>query len=258
MVDRSTRPLVACTQCGARLDVPEGEVFLVCAHCASALFLDRSQVAFHYAVTRTLSAQVAERTLRRWMAGNETAKDLDREAEIDGPVLRYVPLWRFRVREHGGQSTVTAPAMATTLGLLDGLSIPPGELRFYDPKLAPYVVRPTVPHTEVAGGRKAQEVALVHVPLYFFQYRYKGQAYQVAVDGATGRVFAETYPRRRDLPYQTTAAIAFAIFTLVALTAYLFIPPGSEEGWIYGARCGVQLLAAVPLFFLARQVARDV
>ncbi|MBN1139979.1 MAG: hypothetical protein JXM73_25645 [Anaerolineae bacterium] len=252
-----TQPIFQCTQCGADLDIPAGAVFVTCSHCASTLYLDRSQVVFHYTVARTLDAEAAGRTLRRWLAGGEKAKDLDREAEIETPVLRYFPLWRFKVREGEDERFHVEPAAVTTLGLLDGLPIPPGELRCYDPRLAPYLVRPTVPHEAVSRWQNVRETALVHVPLFFFQYRYRGQTYPVAVDGSSGQVFAETYPRRWDLPYRGVAVFAFALLTLVALAAYLLVSPGSEDlGLVYALRCGVQLLAAGLLFFLARQVAR--
>jgi hypothetical protein len=259
MESENARLSLRCTQCGADLDTQEGEIFVTCAHCASALYLDRSQMVFHYVVTRTLSAEAAERTLRRWMAGSETAKDLDRDAEIEKPVLRYFPLWRFKVREGEGEVVYAEPAAVTTLGLLDGITIPPGELRRYDPALAPFLVHPTVSHRVAAGGREPQEAALVHVPLFFFQYRYRGRAYQAAVDGSTGQVFSETYPRRWDLPYRVTAAAAFGVFTLIGLGTYLLASPGSDElGLPYTVRLGVQLLAAALLFLLARQVARKV
>jgi DNA-directed RNA polymerase subunit RPC12/RpoP len=257
MDNTRTQPALRCTQCGADLEIPEGELFFACAHCGSSLYLDKSQVVFHRVVTRTLSEEAAERTLHRWMAGSETARALEQSAEIEEPVLRYFPLWRFRVREKGGENIYVEPAAVTTLGLLDGVTIPPGELRPYAPKLAPYLVRPTVSHEVASQRRKVQEVALVHVPLFFFQYHYRRQVYLAAVDGSSGQVYAETYPRRWNLPYQGTAVSAFVIFALIALIAYVLVTPGSEDmGLFYVPRCAAQLLAAALLFFLARQIAR--
>ena len=91
MNSATVRPSFQCTQCGARLEVLEGETFFTCPSCSSALYLDRSQVVFHYALASTLNVETAERTLRRWMGGNETVKDLDRKAEIERPTLRHFP-----------------------------------------------------------------------------------------------------------------------------------------------------------------------
>jgi DNA-directed RNA polymerase subunit RPC12/RpoP len=257
MESEKVRLTLHCTQCGADLDIPEGEHFIKCSHCASTLYLDRNRIVFHYAVTRTLDAEAAERILRRWMAGDEMARGLDHDAQVEEPVLRYFPLWRFKVGQEADEQFRVKPAAARTLGLLDGLTIPPGELRSYDPGLARYLVRPTVPLEAAWAGQGVHEVALVSVPLFFFRYHCRGQTYRAAVEGSGGRVLAEAFPRRWDWPYRGAAGSAFAILVLVASLAYLLVSPG-EEGWAaaYALRGLAQLLAAVPLFFLARRVAR--
>ena len=78
MKSNTARQPFHCPQCGAGLEVPEGEIFFTCPYCASALYLDKSKVVFHYALISTLDMKTAERTLKGWMAGNETVKDLDR------------------------------------------------------------------------------------------------------------------------------------------------------------------------------------
>ena len=257
MESERVRVALRCTQCGADLDIPRGERFVKCSHCASTLYLDRNRIVFHYAVTRTLDAEAAGRILRRWMAGDEMTGGLDRDARVEAPVLRYFPLWRFKVRQEADEQFRVKPAAARTLGLLDRFTIPPGELRPYDPGLAPYLVRPTVPLEAAWAGQGVYEAALVSVPLFFFRYHYRGQTYRAAVVGSGGRVLAETFPRRWDWPYRAAAAAAFVILALVASLAYLLVSPG-EEGWAvaYALRGLAQLLAAVPLFFLARRVAR--
>lgn len=254
-----------CTQCGAGVNVPEGEVFLTCAHCASALYLDRGEMVLHYLVARTLDAPRALNTLKRWMASAGTAKDLDRKAEIEQPVLRYFPLWRFKIADRRGEQVQVEPAKPETLPLLEGLTIPPGELRFYSPDFAPYLVQPTVSY-EAASKRllkgqdpaaKVREAALVHVPVYLFRYRYRDQTYNAAVDAASGGVFASLYPVRRELPYRATATVTLVAFLLAAFSLYFLLPLMDDNlTFAYSLRCGIQLLVAVPLFLLARLVAR--
>lgn len=268
MESENARLSFRCTQCGADLDTREGEIFVACAHCASALYLDRSGVVFHYLLARILNAQSAHDTLKRWMSGAGTAKDLDRLAEIEPPELRYFPLWRFRTVDNSGEQVHVEPAVEETLLLLQGMTIPPGELRFFrDHNLAPLLVQPTISceaaaaqlRAAEASGPKLHEAALVHVPFYFFQYCYRNETYEAAVDAASGEVLAGVYPARQDLAYRILGMVTFVAFFLAAIGLYWFLYiAGDKLIPALSLRCGVQLLLAVPLFFLAWLVARRV
>src|SRR3990172_11433788 len=89
---------ISCAQCGAAVTVEAGAHFTTCSYCNSALYLDKSKVVFHFVITPTISLEEAQGKLRRWMAGNETVKDLDTLAQIETPELIYFPMWRFVVR----------------------------------------------------------------------------------------------------------------------------------------------------------------
>ena len=265
MNSATVRPSFQCTQCGARLEVLEGETFFTCPSCSSALYLDRSQVVFHYALASTLNAETAERTLRRWMGGNETVKDLDRKAEIERPTLRHFPLWHFRVKEGTEEKVYVEPGAPTILSPLKELTIPPGELRFYDPQSIANAMQPGVPYlvalerlsSRGASTTQVQEVALVHVPLYFFRYHYRRKTYTVAVDGSSGQVLSDLYPTRWELPYRAMALVTFVVFFLEAFIAYLVLPwVGDNLLPAYALRCCVQLLTAVFLFLLAWLIAQ--
>lgn len=72
---------ICCSQCAAELEVRQGETFLFCPFCGSSLFLDRSQVVINYRLEATLNEDSARSALLRWMAGNDTVKDLDSQAK---------------------------------------------------------------------------------------------------------------------------------------------------------------------------------
>ena len=74
-----------CTQCGGELHPDEGQLFLVCPFCSSAVYLDKSRVVFHWYLAPTIDEGKAAAALRRWMAGNQTVKDLDEKAQIGKP-----------------------------------------------------------------------------------------------------------------------------------------------------------------------------
>jgi hypothetical protein len=247
-----------CPQCGVDLAVPKGEVFFPCSSCTSALYLDKSKAVFHYSLTSTLSQETAERTLKRWMAGNETVKDLDRKAIIETPALRHFPFWHFKILEDV-METYTSPAAETTFRSLRQFRVPPGELRFHDPEIAAGSISPSIPssvalkrlgHWE-ASTPDVQETALVHVPLYFFYYHYRGETYLTGVDGSSGQVLSDDYPTRKELPYRVMAMITFLVFFLEAFIAYLVLPwVGGRLYLAYALRCCIQLVTALPFIGL--------
>ncbi|MBN1139974.1 MAG: hypothetical protein JXM73_25620 [Anaerolineae bacterium] len=264
MESENTRLPLRCAQCGADLNIGAGEVFVACAHCTSALYLDRSEVVLHYLVARTLDAQAATDTLKRWMAGPRTAKDLDRLAMIEPPQLRYLPLWRFRIVDDGssttslGEQVHVEPATEADPWLQE-LTLPPGELRFFrDPSLAPLLLQPTISYETVESPIPAsREVALVHVPLFFFQYRFHDETYRAAVDAASGQVLAAAYPARQDLAYRILGFVTCAAFFLAAFGLYwLLYVTGEKLVPALALRCGLQLLLTALLFFPAWLVAR--
>ena len=89
---------LSCTQCGADLEHDQGQIFVTCNFCNSTVFLDKAQVVFHWYLVPTLDAEKARSALFRWMAGNDTVKDLDRKASNLIVSFEYFPLWYFKVR----------------------------------------------------------------------------------------------------------------------------------------------------------------
>ena len=71
-----------CTQCGGELHPDEGQIFLTCPYCGSTVYLDKERVVFHWVLAPTLDEQKAGASLARWMAGNQTVKDLDKKARV--------------------------------------------------------------------------------------------------------------------------------------------------------------------------------
>ena len=74
--------VVSCAQCGGELHPDEGQIFLTCPYCGSTVYLDKSQVVFHWYLAPTLDEAKAGGALASWMAGNQTVKDLDKKASV--------------------------------------------------------------------------------------------------------------------------------------------------------------------------------
>lgn len=228
------------------------------------MYLDKSRVVFHWALAPTLDEPAAGAALRRWMAGNETVKDLDRKAELTSSDFSYFPLWLL---ETNGRNRLE-PAAATSVSELRNLKLPAGDLIPYTSDLDPASVAPTVPLEAmlswVRGGAaqvaEVRQTSLVHVPLYSFHYKFGGQPYLAVVEGASGRVFANLFPAKAEAPYRVAALVVLGVFMALAglPVAGALIDP--EAGLaIGGLLClGLGALAAPVLFAGAVWVASRV
>ncbi|UCG23826.1 MAG: hypothetical protein JSW55_17085 [Chloroflexota bacterium] len=256
---------ILCRQCSAPLPVEHGSQFVECEYCGTTNVVEKGQTVFHYAVQATVDEAEAVAALRRWMAGNETIKGLDRAAKIDQPSFEYFPMWLVRSRRDDQETVYLEPAAALAVSELKHLNIPAGDLTPYDEALAGAVVKATVPYKAMLGWLEEEhavkpaeirEVALVHLPVFHFTYEYKDRRYSAVVDAATAKVFANIFPAKWEVPYLTIGAAAFVAYFLAA-----FIPVG---GYLIGGGggmgvailiyAGVVAALAIPLFSAAAAV----
>lgn len=255
---------VRCPQCGGSLEPDEGQIFLTCPFCGSAVFIDKSRVVFHWSLRPTLDQAAAGAALRRWMAGNETVKDLDLKAELTSVEFAYFPLWLL---EHDGRNRLV-PAAATSVSELRNLTLPAGDLIPYTGGLDSQSVPPTVPLEAMlswtqGGAPQAAEVSqtsLVHVPLYSFHYGYGGQSYLAVVEGSSGRVFANLFPAKAEAPYRAVAMVVLVVFLALATLPVAGVLIDPQAGLLIGGLLclGLGGLAAPLLFAGAAWVASRV
>jgi predicted RNA-binding Zn-ribbon protein involved in translation (DUF1610 family) len=258
-----------CTQCGGELHPAEGQIFLTCPYCASTVYLDRSRVVFHWYIAPTLDEPKAQGMLRRWMAGNQTVKDLDTKASIRGASFEYFPLWYFKLRTSAGREEIVfKPAAATAVSEIIHMSMPPGDLRRYTPDLDDRAHMPTVPldtarswlNGQHGAGSEILEQALVHVPVYTFTYEFQNRRFTALVEAASGGVFANIFPAKAEAPYRTVGLLTASIFTCLAMGPIAGAAMADLDGALVGlAVCtGLGLLAAPLLFMLAVWVAAKI
>jgi len=255
---------LTCPQCGAENPLPSGQRLVECAFCDATLFVDRSGLVSHYEVPRLLDVEQAEKALRRWMAGNDTVKGLDREARIRRSAPLLFPMWMFRFRRSGGEVVRVEPAAPTAEPGLADLQVPAGQLRPYqrnpadsedggESLAAPMPAQ--VPLETARGwleqregeGLQVSETALVHLPLWQCEYLYRGASYTALVDGSTGAVLASRFPAKSEGPFWVVAALGVILF----LVEGLMVSNPVIKTVLYG-------VTAVPLFLLAYWVARKV
>jgi DNA-directed RNA polymerase subunit RPC12/RpoP len=268
MENVAPQTVVTCSQCGGELHPDEGQMFLTCPYCSSTVYLDKSQVVFHWYLAPTLDEQAARGALRRWMAGNQTVKDLDQKAIITGSEFVYFPMWYFKRKRGEIEDILLQLAAATSVSELKHMRVPAGDLRKYDPELDGQAVAPSVPlETALAWLRENQveagelvEKALVHLPLYTFKYQYQGQVYTALVEAGTGQVFANIFPAKAEAPYLMVGGITALVFLCLATFPIIGAISADIGGFGIGLLVcgGVGLVAAPALFALAAWVASKV
>jgi len=227
---------------------------VTCLFCGTTLFVDRAQVVFHYRLPPLLGKEEAIAAMRRWMAGNETVKDLDRQAEIAEFEAISFPVWLFRTYQSGAERVFFEPAAPTPIPQVTDLSIPAGRLEPYRSEAEDMrVIEAQVPLETAVGWLEQRQVgpiretALVRVPFWRCRYQYEGKTYHAAVDASTGAVLAGVYPEKAESPYVLVAVLGLILFGV--------------EGLMIGnlfAKFVAYVITAIPLTLLAYWVARKV
>jgi len=267
--------VISCSQCGGELHPDEGQIFLTCPFCGATIYLDKSKVVFHWFLAPTLDEKEARASLARWMAGNQTVKDLDQKSRVVGQSFNFFPLWYFKRRVQGKEQILLEPAAATSVTELRRLKLPAGDLRKYDPTLEPQSQPPSVPLDTALGwalpeegqpggnGRaqsEALETALVHIPLYTFKYIYQDRTYTALVEAATGATLANLFPAKAEAPYMLAGGLTALVFLCLATFPVIGALVDGQSGLTIGAGlcAGLGILAVPALFALAAWVAAKV
>lgn len=250
---------INCSQCGAQVDISEGQTFVKCPFCESALYIDKSRVVFHYYIEAAFPEDEAEKNLRRWMAGNLTVKGLDTEAKIVNVELVYFPVWRINTEIKSGdedEKVFIAPAASTFYPEIADAKLPAGKLVFYTDDFAEgkNFTEPAIPYNSALAqlGKighmpgEIKEVSLVHIPLYRFTYSYRGAEYNAIEDASTGQVLARHFPAKSEAPFMNIAIVAAVVFFIEGMFTSHFI-----------IKLGLYLITAIPFIFAAEKVARE-
>ncbi|MCX9084991.1 MAG: hypothetical protein OIN87_09365 [Candidatus Methanoperedens sp.] len=215
---------IKCPQCGGDVKVIEGETFLTCGYCSSAIYIDKSKVVFHYMLKATIDEAGAGASLRRWMAGSSTVKGLENEAKTTKTEFIYFPIWYFKIKQADKELIKIQPASPSPIPGIKSLDIPAGDFRFYGPADVgnPSIKEPSVLYNSALEWLKNEGVdatdviqsSLVHVPLYVFHYNYGDSPYTAIIDGSSGKIMAAEFPSKQELPYLFVGIGAAIIFFL--------------------------------------------
>lgn len=259
---------LVCTQCGGELHPDEGQIFLTCPYCNAAVYLDKTRVVFHWYLTPTLDEPKAKGALARWMAGNQTVKDLDKKSRLASVTFEYFPMWYFKRRlPNADEEIILEPAAAISVTEIRHVRLPAGDLRKYDPDLDSQAQPPSVPLQAAFSWLAEQNIpakeiieqALVHIPLFTFKYIFQNTTYTAVVEAATGIVFANIYPAKAETPYVMVGGLTAAVFLCLATFPVIGALAGGNELGIGMLACiGGGLIAAPVLLAVAMWVAAKI
>jgi len=269
MTEPSIATQTTCGQCGSALPVEHGSQFVTCEFCGTTSFVDKARAVFHYALRVTVREDDALAALRRWMAGNETVKGLDKKARVERPAFEYFPMWMVKALQGEGERVFLKPAAALSVSELEHIAVPAADLQPYHHDLDAEAVGPTVPYETMRqwlsddhgiGAEAVREVSLVHVPIYTCKYGYDKRRYTAIVDAATSKVFANIYPSKWEAPYLAMGAAAFVAYFCAALAPLAGFLTGGAGGLLAGVVVyGVAaLLLAIPIFVAAALISAKV
>ena len=257
-----------CSQCGGELHPEEGQTFLTCPYCSATVYVDKARVVFHWYLAPTLDENRARGELARWMAGNQTVKDLDKKASLAGVTFQYFPVWYIKFNDQNREQVSLEPGAATSITELRRLRLPAGDLRKYDYSLDAQSQAPNVPLEAALGwlqqskGAKVEvkETSMVHIPLYTFKYNFQNQTYTALVEAGTGEVLANIFPAKAEAPYLLAAGITALVYLCLALVPIAFGAFGGSftSSLGIGLCLGLGIIAAPILFALAVWVASKV
>jgi hypothetical protein len=210
----------------------------------------------------------ARSSLARWMGGNETVKDLDKKSTLVDSSFQYFPMWYFKRRTPDGKEVILlVPAAAISVSEVRNVSLPAGDLRKVDGSLGSEAVAPTVPLEAALQWQEERQVPqkeivekfLVHLPMYLFKYHFQGRTYLAVVEAGTGKVFANIFPAKAELPYRTIGLLTALVFLCLATFPVIGAMIGENELLIGSGFCvGLGILAAPVLFVIAIWIAAKI
>lgn len=235
---------IKCNKCGAPIKFEAGDKFVKCSYCDTQLYIDRSGAGFFYIMPFFMDQAGAQGTFKRWAAGPERAKDLDRLAQVSGIKQQYFPVYLFRRNVGGSENVMLEPARTTTLPGMHSLKVPAGDIKIFDQnyKVDVELLKPDIDMTAYLPGLPGEpkEQALLYFPLWAVSYKFNGKQYDAVIDGSSGEVFAADYPARSSAPYFALAAAAFILFFIEGIAGAMVLGCG-----LVGA------VVTIPVVFLA-------
>jgi hypothetical protein len=218
---RAVEPLSRCPQCGGKVALEDGAIFLDCPYCDTALYVEERAVH-----ARTILAPKmkdwceAEARVEAWAGetrGRWAAKAMREMMQgMARPEMRYFPAWVLRT--HTGQVHVE-PAAITAATEMWKLDVEAGQVVDATP-VGEELPMPEVPRQAALAWAVQRgvdlgtvaEMRLTYVPIYVLHCAHEGQMFTVVVEAATDRVISDSAPATLGLSWRAISHLSFGAF----------------------------------------------
>ncbi len=245
---------IKCTQCGGSVPIEYDSVFIRCAFCETALYVDTDQTVKHF----VMLPQVA---------GNDIAPIIQRELsymEIKDPVtviktdLHYFPFWRLENNKGRAQNI---PAASPLIEDMSEIRFPAGEFKLFSDELVneKSVVEPEVTFEDaVTEGKKSTNgpadkftsASITHIPFFIVNYACQKMDHEAVVEGVSGTVYADGWPvapqKQKDRRLGLIAFMSVALFLFEA-SFPSFLPVSANVGIIMSL--GMMIVTGVLVYY---------
>lgn len=205
-----------CPKCGAELNVEQGTQMATCSFCGTVTYIDRSSAVFFYLLPFSIEKDNAQGIFKRWKVNPGLPKDMDANAEITEIKKEFFPVFVFRRSIDGKENVSVKPAKGTLLPGMQNLTVPPGNLQIFSSKVSAgdaQVIQPDITMDsyipELTGD--AIDQSIVYFPIYEITYKYKGDSYQLVLDGSSGDIHSANAPKRSSTTYILVVGLAFIL-----------------------------------------------
>jgi len=213
---------IACTQCGADIDIKPDEEFLVCPYCKTALYVDLGRTVLTKTAKPIVTAEQAVRSLRDLLSANEIAG-----TRIDRVEMVYIPYWQLEI---GGRTllllacglpmvSLQKPGIPQTAELVD--TVDGSGARELLPDIPLDQILASI--DERGGAKEPERAAIFKVPFYRIDYTHQTGSFEAYVDGIVGGVFYDDLPpsqsTKLDRYFGAVMGFSFAALFAAALAA---------------------------------------
>lgn len=215
---------IACTQCGAKLEIRPDDEFLVCPYCESALYVDLGRTVVTKTAKPIIKEDTAVGSLEKLLAESEVFG-----FEIKSVRMVYIPYWQIEVRGKWR----TYPACGLPVTALARPAIPQTtELLGSDEKPDAEELLPDIPLENLLNSLKEkgeidsepEKAALFKIPFYLIEYEHQGQNFAAYVDGVMGRVFYDDLPPSQSTKLDRNFGVIMGASFVALLAAALIVP----------------------------------
>ena len=201
---------IDCPKCGKTFELTHAADQFTCPICGTFTSLNKADTLYLYTMPFAITDKRANDVFRKWAASPERIHDLLVKCTDKQWNKYYLPVGKI-VRIVSGVEQVSIFSLSENNTVNPELridTIPPGELRFYDGEvLDAQAIMPVQDInkllTEYMGKPKEQSV--VFVPVYHLQYNYDGTQYSMLINGVTGAVYTDSFPKATDEIYKQCA-----------------------------------------------------